>query len=267
MSGDLSELQRIVLVDNSDGQVSSYVRALALLPTDVEWVVVGGLAANVRIARVHRATNDVDTISGDVDRIIEVLVAIDDAERLGQAKVQLHDPDVEIDVMHSTEGRPLPPEPRERAFALARRFTMRSASPAEIVVTDRHGSEVQHVQVNVAGRAALVVLKTLSFPERRDGSYPHKVGSDIQDLYRLVESADLASLATEIIDADSELSAFICAELIHHFSPGSSDLRFNHVRLRQFARNVDADAIEQDDLTVLASLGELIALGRAGGEK
>ena len=250
--------QRIVLVDIVDGQVSAYVRALALLPQEVEWVLVGGLAANVRIAHVHRATNDVDTVATDVDRIVEVLVALEDTERLSAAKVQLHHPDVEVDVMHSTEGRTLPLEPRDRAFALARRFAMRSATSAEIAVVDRHGEELESVSVRVGSRAALIALKTLSFPERKDGSYPHKVGSDIQDLYRLVSGEDLEGIAENLVAADVELASFIAAELVHNFAASTSNLRFNHLRLQRFPRNVDAEAIAQEDLTVLASLGDLV---------
>lgn len=256
---DVATPVRVDLVD-PDGVLAVYVRALALLPRDVDWVLVGGLATNVRIARLHRATNDIDTVSTDVDRILEVLVALEDTEKLSAGKVQLHNPDVEVDVMHSTVGRELPLEQRERSFALARRWAMRSASPIDIVVKNRDGVTTERLTLQAASRAALVALKTLSFPERRGGSYPHKVGSDIQDLYRLVASEDLDAIAESIVGGDAELAAFLASELQHHFAAGSSDLRFNHVRLRRFATNIDAASIAEADLTILGSLGDLLAV-------
>ena len=257
-SGSESEIETVHLIDTPAGQIAAYVRTLGRLPDDVDWVLVGGLAANVRIARVHRATNDVDTVTTDVDRLIEVLVDFDDAERLSSAKVQLHNPEVEVDVMHSTEGRELPPEERDRAFALARRFALRSASPVAITVLDEHRNIVERLTIRVGSRAALVALKTLSFPERKDGAYKHKVGSDIQDLFRLVDRHDLDVLAEELADADNDLAEFIARELVHHFGEGSRDLRYNYTRLRGFARNVDAEAITEEALTILGALGETV---------
>jgi len=80
-------------------------------------------------------------VSGEDDQhgLIEILVAGLGVDRLSAAKVRVHDPDVEIDVMESTEGAKLPNNPSDRAFALARRWTMATAS----LIEHRAGSSAQ----------------------------------------------------------------------------------------------------------------------------
>ena len=103
-------------------------------------------------------------MSPDQVRLVEILVDFPDTEPISAAKVQFLDPEVEVDVMDSTDSKELPPDKRERAFALARRFGMRTATPVTIGVLDKDGGVTNRVTVLVASRAALVVLKTLSFP-------------------------------------------------------------------------------------------------------
>ena len=76
-----------------------------------------------------------------------------------------------------------------------------------------------------SSRDALVVLKTLSFPERIDGSYRLKAGSDTQDLYRLVERPDLDELARGIAESGPELTTFIGVEPRHYFTADHADFR------------------------------------------
>jgi len=143
-------------------------------------------------------------------------------------------------------------------FALARRFAMRSASAMMIGSVDKQGHNTDLVAVDVASRAALVILKTISFPERIGGSYRYKVGSDVQDLLRLVEHENLDVLAAAIVESGQELAKFIADELRHYFTVGTSDLRYTFTRMRSFARNVDSLAISEYALSVLGVLGETI---------
>jgi hypothetical protein len=248
----------VLLEDSPVGRIAQYVRTLRRLPKAPPWILVGGLAVNVRVGRAHRATNDIDTVSPDQNRLVEILVSFDDAEPISAGKVQFHDPEVEVDVILSTDGHELPPAERDRAFALARRFAMRTASTVTIEVIDDKGHVTECVDIAVASRPALLILKTLSFPERIDGRYRQKVGSDVQDLYRLVEREDLDLLAAAIADCGPELTDFIATELRHYFTAGTSDLRYTYTRMRSFARNADAIAITEDALSILGVLGEII---------
>lgn len=259
MSGSDEKSDVVLLEDDDSARITAYIHTLHRLPVDPPWILIGGLAVNARVGRTHRATNDIDTISPDQGRLVEIMVAFSDTEPISAAKVQFSDPDVEVDVMDSTDSKELPHEERARAFAMARRFGMRSATPVTIGVVNTNGIVTDRVTVRVASRAALVVLKTLSFPERIDGSYRQKAGSDIQDLYRLVERTDLDELAYAIASAGAELAAFVGAELRHYFTANTPDLRYVHVRMRSFARNADSQGISEGALSTLGVLG--IALG------
>jgi len=249
VSGEPREpvIDLVLLEEDPAGHVAQYIRTLAQLPVDPRWILIGGLAVNVRIERIHRATNDVDTVTHDQTRLVEILLSLPATESLSAAKVQFHDPEVEVDVLASTEGTELPIRDADRAFALARRFAMRTATPVRICsVSPSTGMIDESVTIEVASRAALIALKTLSFPERKDGRYPQKIGSDIQDLYRLIEL---------ISQGGHELSTFVGGILSNNFTSGSSDLRYGFARLQRLARNVDASSIAEEDLSLLGELG------------
>ena len=52
---------RIELIADDGGRIAAFVDALARFPSEPRWALVGGFAVNVRIERVHRLTNDIDT--------------------------------------------------------------------------------------------------------------------------------------------------------------------------------------------------------------
>jgi hypothetical protein len=246
----------VLLEDDRAGHVAQYIQTLAQLPVEPRWILIGGLAVNVRIERIHRATNDVDTVTHDQARLVEILLSLSATESLSTSKVQFHDPDVEVDVMASTKGTKLPIRDADRAFALARRFAMRTASPVRIcAVSPSTSLIVESITIEVASRAALIALKTLSFPERKDGHYPQKIGSDIQDLYRLVVGQNLDSLVELLSQGGRELSTFVGGILSKNFTLGTSDLRYGIARLRLLAGNIDASAISEEELSLLGELG------------
>jgi hypothetical protein len=220
-------------------------------------VLIGGLAVNVRLGRVHRATNDVDTVTHDQPRFVELLVD-GDAEKLSAAKVQLRDPEVEVDVMESTEGQVLPLGDEDRAFALVRRWAMCSASEVEVGSVHPDGVVTARSSIQVASRAALIALKTVSIPRRGRGHYPHKVGSDIQDLYRLVASQGIDEIRASFRELDPAARAFVASSLVHTFTARTADLRYSVARLRRYASNADAMEIGEDDLALLGMLGRAI---------
>ena len=128
----------IVLVSGRGGHVRSFVAALARFPAEPQWAVVGGFAVYVRIRDVHRITNDLDAVSRNQPSLVEILVAELDADRLAAAKLQLNQDGaaVIVDVMADTADTPLPPEPGERAFALARRMALATSESTELVVVE-----------------------------------------------------------------------------------------------------------------------------------
>jgi hypothetical protein len=233
VSGDVALLQ-----DDESGRTAKLVQVLGRLPVQPSWVLIGGLAVNVRLGRVHRVTNDIDTVTHDPPRFVELLVE-GDAEKLSAAKLQLRDPEVEVDVMESTEGQALPPGDEDRAFALVRRWAMRSASEVEVGSVRRDGEVTARSRIQVASRAALIALKTVSIPRRSRGHYPQKVGSDIQDLYRLVASQGVDEILAPFRELDPGVRAWVANALVHTFSAGTADLRYSAARLRRYASNAD----------------------------
>lgn len=248
----------IELIADGGGRISAFVDALARFPKEPAWALVGGFAVNVRIERVHRLTNDIDTIARDQTQLVELLVAEPDADRLDTAKLRFTAGDlpVDIDVMADTEGLPLPVELGERIFALARRAVLPRARLTELVVIDGR-ARVAQARVPVASIAGLVLLKTVAIPRRSASNNPQKVGSDIHDLARLVDGQDLAALAAEIRATGEDLSSWIGSTLVKWFSP-DHDLRYTYARLRRLSRSADTDGLTEADLEVVALLGEMV---------
>lgn len=149
-----------------------------------------------------------------------------------------------------------------RAFALARRFALQSATVEGVVVS--HGGVIAiDARVPVATTSALVALKTVSMVRRPHGNSPHKVGSDIHDLVRLVTGAGASSVAAEIV-ADRRLGTWMADQVGRAFG---GDLRYTLLRLRTNDRSVGAQALtdsEVEAIIVLADeLRELLGPGRS----
>ena len=251
--------EQVVLADDVSGRISSFVAAIERFPTKPQWAVVGGFAVNVRIAHAHRLTNDLDTVSRDHLRLVDILVNEEGAQRLATAKLilDLEGTSVHIDVMSDTADVDLPAEPSDRAFALARRMAIEDAELVELIVV--LGSEMIAASVApVASVAALVALKSVALTRRTRSNSPAKVGSDIHDLVRLAMGSQLDVIAHEIAAHDQELCDWLSGTLIKWFSP-EHDLRYTHARLRRLDGSFGAQSLVESDLAVLSELGEALA--------
>jgi len=249
---------QITLVGDRGGRIRSFVAALGRFPNEPRWAVVGGFAVNVRITDVHRLTNDLDTVSQDQSSLVEILVAEPGADRLDTAKLQLTQDGttVLIDVMADTSDSPLPSEPSERAFALARRMALATCERIDLAVIE-NGRLVTQANAPIATTAALIALKTVAIPRRSRSKSPEKVGSDIHDIVRLTQGCDFETVAEAIGEAGDELRQWVGDTLLKWFSP-DHDLRYTYARLRRLARSIDAETITENDLTVVADLGQFI---------
>ena len=228
------------------------------IPSRPLWAVVGGFAVYVRITDVHRVTNDLDTVSRNQPSLVEILVAEPDADRLAAAKLQLNQGSaaVVVDVMADTADEPLPAEPGERAFALARRMALSTSESTELVVVEGE-TVAARTSAPIATASSLIALKAVAIPHRSQSNRPEKVGSDIHDLVRLVQSCDFDETVASITEASAELRDWVGTTLVKWFSP-DQDLRYTFARLRQLARSPDAEALTEDDLTIVAELGHTL---------
>jgi hypothetical protein len=221
-------------------------------------VVAGGFAVNVRISEVHRLTNDLDTIKSSPAQLVEILLDAPDADRLDHAKLRFTGemPEVDVDVIDDTAGHPLPAEPSDRAFALARRYAMQTREPLEIVVVEA-GTLAAEASAPVASSASLIALKSVSMPRRSASNHPEKVGSDVHDLVRLVEGRDLDDLAQALAGGEGELSQWVGTTLVQWFS-ADADQRYTLARLRRLSGGIDVRAIDEGTLDVVAMLGRAV---------
>lgn len=247
--------ERVVLAGDTGGRIRSFVTALGRFPSDPLWVVVGGFAVNVRISEVHRLTNDLDMITSSQAQLMEILLAAPDADRVAHAKLRFTGemPEVDIDVMEDTAGHPLPAEPSDRAFAMARRYAMHAREPLEIAVVEA-GKVTAAASAPVASVTSLIALKSVSMPRRLATDHPEKVGSDVHDLVRLVEGRDLDDVAQALAAGEGELAQWVGTTLVQWFS-GDADQRYTLARLRRLSGGIDVRTIDEGALDAVAMLG------------
>ena len=132
---------------------------------------------------------------------------------------------------------------------------MSTATEVELGAVAPDSSIVARATLRMATPAALVALKVISIPRRADGNYPEKVGSDTQDLCRLVEFYGQDRLVEELANLSVECRTWLAEVRMHRFSP-DRDLNYSMLRVRRYSSNVDADAIAEDNLAALGLFGE-----------
>ena len=250
---------KVTLGDDPGRRTSSMVAALNRLPHEPQWAVVGRFAVIIRSAQVHRLTNDVDTISRDKPQFMELLTAEPDITKLSSASLRIdgNSMPVDLDVMDDSTGLPLPAEPGERAFTLARRHALASSETMGLAVTN--GSQiVSQSQARVATTASLIILKAVALPRRASSPNPQKVGSDIHDLVRLARSCDFIAATSELANSGEELVSWVGETLTKWFSP-DHDQRYTLARLRRFSSPSEINSLTEDDLTIVAQLAQSLS--------
>jgi predicted nucleotidyltransferase len=154
----------------------------ALATAEVDFVLVGGLAVMARLATVHRATSDLDALSGDDQFVLVCESTIPGATRVADKLVIdditvdaiIVDGDVSFGAIEAAVDAPL-----DRLFTAGHRFALDDARPIDLIGSGRR------TRVLVADARALLVTKLHAYlSPRRD---PAKGGSDALDLVRLGE--------------------------------------------------------------------------------
>ena len=247
--------ERFDLVADSGGRLRSFVEALQRFPDEPKWCVVGGFAVTLRIADVHRFTNDLDTVSRSQQRLVDALAAQPVIDKLAEAKLRLSvgGLEVDIDIMSDASDDALPLDPDGRAFAQVRRMALRTSEQATVSVVD-NGHVAATTQARIATTAALVAMKAVAIPRRLGSNSPAKIGSDIHDLFRLTSGEDYETIASAVADEDEELCHWVGLVLVKWFSP-DQDLRYTAVRLQRYH---PVTSITEDDLAPIATLGHMM---------
>lgn len=202
MSGDA-----VVLLDDASGSVARLVRAAAawFSADRRRAALVGGLAVTLRLATVHRATNDVDAVVDELDDGLVSAVTADHA-------VPIEIDGVKVDAMPTSplpaDAADLPDDDLDRLFVLGHRWALESATSLEVVV--RSGDDL-HADLMVATVPALLACKLHAIADRRDARAA-KRESDARDIYRLTQVlARDRGLASEFTAAPFDLIALVSA--------------------------------------------------------
>lgn len=95
-------------------------------------------------------------------------------------------------------------------------------------------------------------MKAISAPRRTNSNHREKLGSDIHDLYRLVQSHGPDKVLEELAAAHPDLARWVGETLQRMFT---KDLRLNNAVFHRLDRTPDADAITEAALSILGDLG------------
>ena len=183
MSGD-----RIVLAGNVGGNATRLVRATARLEDAGlgPHALIGGLAVMCRLAAVHRATQDVDTVTETTTpTAVEVIASsVGSVDPSSTNRVLIDG--VRVDVIDTETFRAsdlagLAPE--DQLFLISHRWALDTATGTEIVA----GEAV--ARIAVATPSALVAMKSGAILRGRSRD-PRKLASDLYDVYRLLSEHD-----------------------------------------------------------------------------
>lgn len=249
MSGDRPP---IPIEAAADSVLARAIEALSRFPADQPWVLVGGIAVFIRLGSVTRPTADADTVARSQAELIDRLVAneVPSIVTGGELRIPIGAGEVEIDVMDLAD-EPLPGDVERRVFALARRYALQTAVVERVVVSHRGGIVID-APIPVATSSALVALKTVSMVRRPHGNSPHKVGSDIHDLVRLVAGTGARSVAADLV-GDGELAAWIAQQIGRAFG---QDLHYTLLRLRTNDRSAGAQALTDNEVEATIVLAD-----------
>lgn len=184
MSGD------VALIDSGDGAVSRLVRTASTLFARADFkptALIGGLAVTIRLATVHRATNDVDTVSGGDEPRNLALQYLGDAKAAAIDRIEIDG--VKVDVI-ATEPLPeqsdgLPDGDLDRLFVLGHRWALDDGTPVTVDVSTDGVTVAESGVLIVATAPALIACKLHTIADRR-GPDASKQESDALDLLRLV---------------------------------------------------------------------------------
>lgn len=201
----------VTLIEAGDGGITRLVHTAATLfarPGFGSAALVGGLGVTMRLATVHRATNDVDTVS-DGEAPLQY-IGEDDAH--GSRRIEING--VKVDVMPTSPlpmtAEELPDGDLDRLFVLGHRWALESSEPVAVRVVTTTESEPSEAQTLVVATApALVACKFHAIADRRDAR-SEKRESDALDLVRLIGDLVRATAgADQFADAPFDLAALV----------------------------------------------------------
>jgi hypothetical protein len=216
------------LTATATAPIAAFVQAIASLPdTMPDWVLVGGLATMFRAQQEHRVTVDIDTLVRHASIALEVLSAHGNRRSSHRFTIPVDVAFDLIEVPDTPEPDTVPPS--DYAFALARRYAFDTA-PTEQIEIDIGKAEPCRASCRVATVPALLALKTVSLPRRRDSNHPEKAMSDLLDLAVLSQAVGFDKIVASLELMPAALRDWILTTCHTWFV---QDLRYTEARLRR----------------------------------
>ena len=254
MSGDTATV--IIAGVERDTVLARSIEALGRFPTTQPWVLIGGIAVFLRLGLITRPTADADTVARSQADLIAALIDNDITSVVsgGDIQIQVNNEIVDIDVMDLADD-PLPPGNELRVFALARRCALTTAEAQHVMIADTNNTTIASSTIPVATIAALTALKTVSMVRRPHSKHPHKVGSDIHDLVRLINNGPARDIAETLANFNTELATWVESEINRAFG---HDLKYTILRLRKHDRSAAAVALRDEDIEAALILADAL---------
>jgi hypothetical protein len=215
----------------------------ALVAPDVPpLALVGGLAVNLRLATggdAHRATRDIDVVSGDdLPTVIDVL----SADHVLDRAQTVHVGEFEVDVIATL---PVGTEELDglddanRLFFLGHRFAFDTATTLQLGTRDR----ADLVEVPVATPAGLVAAKSHAVGHPRAIRRATKHAGDLYDVFRLLEVFDAdGSIGDAIARAPHRLGPLVATVL-------TTEILANPARAAHQMSIASVDLLDADRVT------------------
>ncbi|MCU0268059.1 MAG: nucleotidyl transferase AbiEii/AbiGii toxin family protein [Acidimicrobiales bacterium] len=202
--------ERVVLAGDADA--ARLVRAAAQLARAGlgPHALIGGLAVMCRLAAVHRATHDVDTVTETTaPTAVQVITSsIGTADPANPTRVLIDGVKIDLIDTESLRSEDLDGiDPHDRLFVVSHRWALDTATETDIVAGEHTAS------IRVATPSALVAMKSGAVlgGRRRE---PRKRASDLYDLYRLVIEYDRAGgIAVTLASAPMGLGPLVADAL------------------------------------------------------
>jgi Nucleotidyl transferase AbiEii toxin, Type IV TA system len=249
---------RIQIESDVDGVIPRLVDAAGVVAeADLgAWALVGGLAVMLQLAKVHRATADVDTAADDDDgrvaAAIDVLIGDGRARRELDQLYVANGTKVDVIEVYSLDVSDLPDDDLDRVFLISHRWAVTTAVLTEIVVIDFAGEMITSATFPIATPASLTAMKLQS--HQRTRRTDEKKASDVYDLYRLLGEHDHdrgGGISETLRTAPQDLTSW-CADSIER-SLVESAAHWAR-QLRVYSRGPGMTAVEAEDLSVVGTL-------------
>lgn len=240
--------ETVVLHAPSDSVTARLVGTLHRLPHEGmdTFCVVGGLAVLCRVGTLYRATSDVDTVVDESGAVVATLRDRPEAVRTPNG-VEIGGTQIDvIEVGEIPDSSLLPDEESDRLFVLSHRYAFDTRALVQIDIADPHPPHtvLASAECEMATPAALVAMKLQSYP-RRSGPALAKQGSDLLDLYALLEHHDHDNeIGSALAIAHHDMGR-LCAAMAQRLLVDDAEVAAGRVR-RYTSSQIDADVLRHN---------------------